>query len=190
MKVLLQRVSRAEVRVAGRPVGAIGQGLLVLLGVERGDDAEEAVQVGDRIHAMQAGRIVQSGSPVQLYRQPANAFVAGFFGPVNRFLARVSGGKVATPVGVVPAAAVDEGTEVEANVRPEAIRVRQSAYGEGIRARVVHRRDLGPVHVLRLGLADGSTVKVRQSGVIGAGVGDEVEIELDPAHLFVYPARR
>jgi hypothetical protein len=41
-----------------------------------------------------------------------------------------------------------------------------------------------------LGLADGSTVKVRQAGGIAAMVGDEVEIDLDPAHLFVYPARR
>ena len=50
------------------------------------------------------------------------------------------------------------------------------------------RRDLGPVHVLRLGLPDGSSVKVRQTGETEAVVGDEVEIELDPRHLFVYPA--
>jgi iron(III) transport system ATP-binding protein len=139
---------------------------------------------------MQAGRIVQSGSPVELYRRPANVFVAGFFGPVNRFASRVRGGRVATPVGDVPAAAVGEGAEVEAIVRPEAIRLRGQPDGLGVRARVVHRRDLGPMHVLRLGLADGSTVKVRQSGGIAARVGDEVEIDLDPAHLFVYPARR
>ncbi|MDX1387961.1 MAG: D-aminoacyl-tRNA deacylase, partial [Acidobacteriota bacterium] len=35
MRVLLQRVSRAAVRVEGRTVGAIDRGLLVLLGVER-----------------------------------------------------------------------------------------------------------------------------------------------------------
>ena len=52
------------------------------------------------------------------------------------------------------------------------------------------RRDLGPVHLLRLGLADGSSVKVRQAGQIDAMVGDEVEIDLDPRHLFVYPAPR
>lgn len=42
MKVLLQRVSRASVRVAGETVGSIGRGLVVLLGVERGDSAEDA----------------------------------------------------------------------------------------------------------------------------------------------------
>jgi D-tyrosyl-tRNA(Tyr) deacylase len=48
VKVLLQRVSRAEVRVEGRAVGAIGKGLLVFVGVERGDAVEEALRLADR----------------------------------------------------------------------------------------------------------------------------------------------
>ena len=48
-------------------------------------DAGEAVQVGDRLYAMRDGRIVQAGSPAELYARPADAFVAGFFGPLNRF---------------------------------------------------------------------------------------------------------
>lgn len=42
MIALTQRVSRAEVRVAGEVVGAVGLGLLVLLGVERSDGPGEA----------------------------------------------------------------------------------------------------------------------------------------------------
>jgi iron(III) transport system ATP-binding protein len=151
-------------------------------------DAEEAIRVGDRIHAMQAGRVVQSGTPSELYARPVSPFVAGFFGPVNRFPGRVARGLVETPVGTAPADGLADGAAVEAIVRPEALRVRSPSRGGGLRARVLVRRDLGPVHVIRLRLADGSSVKVRQAGQVDAAVGEEVEIELDRRHLFVYPA--
>lgn len=43
MRTVLQRVSRARVLVDGETVGAIGKGVLVLLGVSRGDSEKEAV---------------------------------------------------------------------------------------------------------------------------------------------------
>ena len=49
MKALLQRVREASVTVEGRTVGAIGPGLLVLLGVGRGDTEAEAIALADRI---------------------------------------------------------------------------------------------------------------------------------------------
>jgi D-tyrosyl-tRNA(Tyr) deacylase len=48
MKVLLQRVARAVVRIDGAPVGAIGRGLLVFLGVEHGDTIELACRFADK----------------------------------------------------------------------------------------------------------------------------------------------
>ena len=49
MRALVQRVSRAEVRVGNDVVGSIGAGLLVLLGVGRDDDAAVAVALARRI---------------------------------------------------------------------------------------------------------------------------------------------
>ncbi len=49
MIALLQRVSEAAVRVHGRTVGEIGRGLLVLVGVRRGDDAAAADRLLERI---------------------------------------------------------------------------------------------------------------------------------------------
>ncbi|MFQ5349638.1 MAG: D-aminoacyl-tRNA deacylase [Thermoanaerobaculia bacterium] len=49
MRLILQRVSRAEVRVDGETVGEIGRGLLVLAGVERGDGSEQAVKAAVKL---------------------------------------------------------------------------------------------------------------------------------------------
>jgi sulfate/thiosulfate transport system ATP-binding protein len=48
-------------------------------------DQEEAMEVSDRIAVMNHGRIEQIGKPRDLYEHPANEFVMGFVGPVNRF---------------------------------------------------------------------------------------------------------
>jgi D-tyrosyl-tRNA(Tyr) deacylase len=65
LKVLIQRVSRAAVRVEGDTVASIGAGLLVLLGVEREDRAEDADEMADktaelRIFADEEGRMNRS----------------------------------------------------------------------------------------------------------------------------------
>ena len=49
MKLVVQRVSRADVRVEGRAVSEIGKGFLVLLGVEKGDDAASAEEAARRV---------------------------------------------------------------------------------------------------------------------------------------------
>ena len=52
MRALVQRVSRAEVRVGGEVVGAIGPGLLVLLGVTHADDGAGADRLADKVRAL------------------------------------------------------------------------------------------------------------------------------------------
>ena len=65
MKVLLQRVLRAAVRVDGRTVGEIGRGILALVGVEAGDTGADADYLADktaelRIFADEQGRMNRS----------------------------------------------------------------------------------------------------------------------------------
>ena len=49
MRAVLQRVSRAEVRVDGQILGKIGRGFVVLLGVAQGDTEADAARLADRI---------------------------------------------------------------------------------------------------------------------------------------------
>ncbi len=62
MRAVVQRVSRGEVRVDGAPVGAVGRGFVVLLGVARGDEEADAVALADKVAALrifedQAGKM-------------------------------------------------------------------------------------------------------------------------------------
>ena len=49
MKLVVQRVSRAEVRVEGKPISSIGRGFLVLVGAEKGDGATEAEEAARKV---------------------------------------------------------------------------------------------------------------------------------------------
>ncbi|MGF1529944.1 MAG: ABC transporter ATP-binding protein [Puniceicoccaceae bacterium] len=68
-------------------------------------DAEEAMHLADRIILMRNGRIEQDDGAEVLYFEPKSAFVARFFGDVERFIGLSDGqGKVRSPLGVLRAA--------------------------------------------------------------------------------------
>ena len=73
---------------------------------------------------MREGAIRQIGLPDDIYLQPADAFVAAFFGDVNRFRGTVSMAGVDTPLGKVGTNGFADGTEVEVLLRPEALEPR------------------------------------------------------------------
>jgi putrescine transport system ATP-binding protein len=92
-------------------------------------DQEEAMTLATRIGVMNAGRIVQTGTPREIYEAPANRFVADFVGSVNLFEGRVmsqSNGIVALEVAGVPGgikvrneAVLAPGSECAVALRPE-----------------------------------------------------------------------
>ena len=54
-------------------------------------DQEEAISMSDRIAVMNEGRIEQIGTPIEIYEEPENMFVAKFVGEINVFHGTVSG---------------------------------------------------------------------------------------------------
>ncbi len=76
---------RAEVREEIRAI-LRGLGLTVLLVTH---DSGDALSLADRITVLREGRIQQTGTPAELYRLPANRYVASFFGPCNFLPGRV-----------------------------------------------------------------------------------------------------
>ena len=89
-------------------------------------DQEEAFALADRIGVMQMGRLLEIGTPEELYRHPATRFVARFLGAANMFLGEVSGqGLQLGRDHVAPgrAAPPARGREVVLVVRPEDIEI-------------------------------------------------------------------
>ncbi len=69
-------------------------------------DREEALTLADRIAVIDAGRIVQLGSPEEIFHRPESAFVAGFMGADNALdLMQAHDGTLAAAVSGTPAAA-------------------------------------------------------------------------------------
>ncbi|CAM5197147.1 Spermidine/putrescine import ATP-binding protein PotA OS=Castellaniella defragrans OX=75697 GN=potA PE=3 SV=1 [Castellaniella defragrans] len=88
-------------------------------------DQEEALSIADRIAIMQAGRIIQIGSPKELYDHPVNRWVASFIGQANLWDGQVSedGHSVHTPIGslICDTHAYRAHARVTVLIRPEAI---------------------------------------------------------------------
>ena len=94
-------------------------------------DAEEALLLADRIVVMRDGRVVQEGSPDDVYARPADLFTARLFGPVNRYAGTVRCGAVTTPLGKVEAPGLAEGTRVEVAIRVHGIELGDAVAASG-----------------------------------------------------------
>ncbi|WNG56150.1 sn-glycerol-3-phosphate ABC transporter ATP-binding protein UgpC [Archangium gephyra] len=152
-------------------------------------DQVEAMTMADRIVVFREGRIEQVGSPLEVYRNPANTFVAGFIGApkMNLLETRVVAAspnrvEVALPGGkaelAVDGGALTVGAPVTFGVRPEHVR---PAPGEGIfrgQAKAIER--LGRETLLHVTGADGATLIATDTGDSTVRLGDTVTLTLEP----------
>jgi iron(III) transport system ATP-binding protein len=157
-------------------------------------DAEEAMFMADRIAVMRAGRLIQFGPPVELYCHPKNAFVAEFFGEVNRLPGIARSGKVMTPFGALPARGLKEGDAADILIRPEALRL--SPIHEGVDPKqavtVVASRMLGRTSLIHLCICRQTGQELHlHSRMPGRFLPPEnaiLAVDLDRDQAFVFPA--
>jgi iron(III) transport system ATP-binding protein len=158
-------------------------------------DPEEAMFLADRIALMRAGKLVQLGSPVDLYTRPADGFAASFFGEVNRIGGSVRQGMVDTPLGRIPTD-LPEGSAVQVLIRPEALHLSSLEGSDGARvpniARVMASRLLGRTSLVHLSIPDGQGgchLHSRMPGQFLPNEESHVAIKLDTRQAFVFPAK-
>src|SRR5947208_1409132 len=135
-------------------------------------DQVEAMTMADKIVVLNAGKIEQYGSPLELYERPTNLFVAGFIGsPKMNFIT----GEPAAQYGAVTI-----------GVRPEHFRV--NAGGQGWPGKVVIAEHLGSDTFLYVDAGPLGTLTVRGAGEIGVEMGDTVQLSPDPNRIYRFEA--
>jgi len=122
-------------------------------------DQDEALSLADRMILLREGRLVQAGSPQEIYDRPADAFVAGFVGRANLLDARVIDDEtVDTPIGrlATPRHGRAAGCALRLLVRPERVEIAAAASGENVfAARVLRDRFFGATRQVEVAAGDG-----------------------------------
>lgn len=157
-------------------------------------DQEEAFALADRVALLHNGRVVQSGPPTEIYRAPANAWVAEFLGLDNLFDADVVGAhQIETPLGTVVLSPdvdlPDQGETGSLLIMPWGTRL----VGDGkdvdrgstnlLSGTVTHRTFHGREFVVWIQIGD-TDLRLRfDVGRVVPEVGDDVKIQLNPSGL-------
>jgi multiple sugar transport system ATP-binding protein len=130
-------------------------------------DQVEAMTMADKIVVLNAGRIEQYGSPLELYEHPANLFVAGFIGsPKMNFVS----GEAAGEPGIATL-----------GIRPEHLRIGKE--GEGWPGTVSVAEHLGSDTFLYVDAGKLGMLTARCIGEFNLKAGDRVWLLPDPARL-------
>jgi ABC-type sugar transport system ATPase subunit len=132
-------------------------------------DQTEAMTLADTIVVMNAGRIEQVGSPLELYRAPANRFVARFIGSPR--------------MNILPGSLAGDHAAAEIGVRPEHVSVAAGA-GSGLAGTVAMVEHLGSdlfAHVAVKGTAERVIARLPASESLA--IGQTVGLGFDAGHL-------
>ncbi|PIV75575.1 MAG: sugar ABC transporter ATP-binding protein [Rhodobacteraceae bacterium CG17_big_fil_post_rev_8_21_14_2_50_65_11] len=132
-------------------------------------DQIEAMTLADRIVVLRDGQVEQIGSPMDLYNNPANRFVAGFIGsPAMNFL---PGETVGRPVGQT------------VGVRPEYLRIVEDGR---LNASVAHVENLGGDTNVLATTSSGEPITVRLFGQHRIRMDDSISLDFSDADSFLF----
>lgn len=155
-------------------------------------DQEEALAISDRIGVMEHGRLLQVGTPVEIYQHPAHQRVAAFVGTCAFLQGRVQGGALVVGGSNIPLPRpLGTGAELVVGLRPEMLAVLpEGAAPTGaavLRGRVKEETFLGPYVRLAVVLPDGEEVALRSSLPPGTHrPGEEITVTFRPETAFLF----
>lgn len=139
-------------------------------------DQEEALSLADRVAVMSGGRLLQAGTPAELYEHPAERFVATFVGDADLVSGDCDGVVVATALGrhtVAPNGRATPAGPVDVVLRPENVRLRLDGSGPGTVRRITY---FGHDQLVEVTLDDDRRVRARLGPGSRFHTGDRVSV--------------
>lgn len=158
---------------------------------------DEALSMSSRIAVMNKGQIEQIGTPMEIYQQPASAFVADFIGKINQLPGLVAepqhNGRAAVQLcgtgpilRIMSEANFPIGSELSVGIRPECIGLRElgaSVCGDGLVGKVQHVAFYGKEIGYKIDLGRAGTITATvpstRDSVLQQGVAVEVRLSED-----------
>jgi spermidine/putrescine transport system ATP-binding protein len=146
-------------------------------------DQEEALTMSDRIVIMKDGQIQQIGTPMDIYNEPSNAFVADFIGESNIYSGTIIGNKKVRFLGK-QWECIDEfplNEKVDIVVRPEDIKIKP--LGEGnVNAKIVNKIFKG-IHYQFTAMVGNNEVLIQST--TDRAVDQEVSLSIKPELIHI-----
>jgi spermidine/putrescine transport system ATP-binding protein len=145
-------------------------------------DQEEALTMSDRIAVMSRGKILQIGTPREIYGKPTDRFVASFIGETNFLPCRIAHGgngstcvqlRTGTRISLAAAASFADGSAATLSIRPEHARLTPVSGNGLLPVTIEDVIFIGTGTVVRARLEDGTIFIVRRQDT---GIDAELEI--------------
>jgi iron(III) transport system ATP-binding protein len=163
-------------------------------------DQSEALALSDEIVVFNFGKIIQRGTPQEIYRQPKSQFVADFIGSANFLKGTVKEVRTAEAIALVETRhglfrcifgqAVAPGQDVLISARPEDLQLSDRPPGDGLNAltgKISHRVFLGEVvdYLIDTG---GEELRIRSQPELEFHIGQAVHIGIPPQKCVALPS--
>lgn len=156
-------------------------------------NAEEAMFLSDTILVMEKGKLLQIGTPHEIYFKPSNLYVASLFGETNIFQSKVIDNTCLTPLGRIKVSNLPNNHDVDVVIRPEAIKLNleKSPLLNPNSGVVVDSKFLGNSAIIHMTVNDERNNKHHiHSKVMGNFLpppASSVSVTLDEDHVFIFP---
>lgn len=157
-------------------------------------DQQEALSLADQVAVMDGGRIVQSGSPEEVYGRPATRWVAGFLGAAEVLEGTAAAGHVDTELGRVRCDDAVADGPVEIVIRPEALRLAAVEAATpppstAVSGEVLERSFFGHDQLVTVGLPSGRRIRSRVDGLVHWRRGDTAHVWVEGSvHVLPRPS--